>query len=106
MNLDTEMAGIARGLAPTGAAPLPGPGATHPQIRAAAEDFEAVFLSEMLRPMFENLQVDGLLGGGSAERIYQSFMVQEYGKSMAKAGDIGIADMVERELLKMQEVAQ
>jgi hypothetical protein len=33
-------------------------------------------------------------------------MVQEYGKSMAKAGDIGIADMVERELLKMQEVAQ
>ena len=106
MDLDAEMTGMTHGLAPAATAPLPGADANRAEIRAAAEDFEAVFLAEMLRPMFESLQTDGLFSAGSSERIYQSFMVQEYGKSMAKAGNIGIADMVERELLKMQEVAQ
>jgi Rod binding domain-containing protein len=106
MNLDSELIGIAHGLKPVAEAPHPGPGASSDKIRAAAEDFEAVFLAEMLRPMFESLQTDGMFGGGSSERIYQSIMVQEYGKSMANSNSIGIADMVERELLKMQEIDQ
>ena len=106
MDLDPQIAGITRSLGAPTEPPKLGAHASPDEIRAAAEDFEAVFLAEMLRPMFESLQTDGMFGGGSSERVYQSFMVQEYGKSMAKANSIGIADMVERELLKMQEIDQ
>lgn len=75
-------------------------------VRRAAEDFEAVFLSTMLAPMFEGLGEDDLFGGGPGEDMYRSLMVEEYGKSIARAGGLGIADAVERELLRLQEIAQ
>lgn len=76
------------------------------QAKQAAEEFEALFISEMLNPVFENLDTGGLFGGGQGEKIYRSLMVQEYGKAIAKAGGIGIADTVQREILKMQENQQ
>ena len=69
-----------------------------------AEQFEALFLSQMLAPMFESLKTDGPFGGGSSEGIYRSLMVEEYGKSIAQAGGLGIAEAVQREILKMQEM--
>ncbi len=71
--------------------------------RDAAEQFEAVFISQMLAPMFETIPTDGAMGGGHAEGIYRNMMVQEVGKSIAKNGGIGIADQVYSELLKLQE---
>lgn len=78
-------------------------GQTEAKVRAAAEDFEAVFLTEMLRPAFEQLSTDGLTGGGQGEKIYRSLMVQEYGKAIANTGGIGLADSVYRDILKLQE---
>lgn len=75
-------------------------------VRAAAEEFEAVFLSAMLAPMFEGLGEDELFGGGPGEDIYRSLLVEEYGKSVARSGRLGIADAVERELLTLQEVTE
>ena len=76
------------------------------QVRQAAEDFESVFLSEMLKPMFAEVgQGEGLFGGGSGEGIYRSLMVQEYGKAISAGGGVGIADAVEREMLRMQAEA-
>ncbi|WP_282607964.1 rod-binding protein [Pelagibius sp. Alg239-R121] len=74
--------------------------------KQAAEDFEAVFIAQMLGPIFDTLETDGPFGGGPSEKIYRSLMVQEYGKSIAKSGGIGISDSVQREILKLQEVAQ
>lgn len=73
------------------------------KLRQAAEDFEAVFLSQMLQPMFETVPQDGPFSGGSSEKIYRSMMVEETGKAIAANGGIGIADNVYRELLKIQE---
>ena len=72
--------------------------------KKAGEEFEALFISEMLAPVFKNLKTDGLFGGGSGEEIYRSMLVQEYGKAVAKAGGVGIAESVQREILKMQEM--
>ncbi len=71
--------------------------------REAAESFEAFFLARMLDTMFSGIKTDGLFGGGNAENIYRSMMNQEYGRLMARAGGIGIADAVEREILRLQE---
>lgn len=77
-----------------------------PALRRAAEEFEALFLAEMLGPIFETVDTEGPFGGGSAERIYRSLMVQEYGKALVQSGGVGIADAVERELIKLQETQE
>jgi peptidoglycan hydrolase FlgJ len=74
------------------------------QTRKVAEDFEAFFLGQMLQPMFSSIEPAEPFGGGHAEKIWKSLMVDEVGKSMAKNGGIGIADMIQRDLLKLQEV--
>lgn len=73
------------------------------KLRAAAEEFEAVFLAEMLSPIFDGLDSGGLFGGGPGERIYRSLMVREYAAVIARSDGIGIADAVQREILKLQE---
>jgi Rod binding domain-containing protein len=81
------------------AAGLDGPGV---EARAAAEEFEALFLTEMLNPIFDNLE-SGPFGGGPGERIYRSLLVREYASGIARSGGLGIADAVQREILKLQE---
>lgn len=73
------------------------------KLRETAEEFEAVFLSQMLKPMFEGIETDGPFGGGQAEGMWRSLMVDEYGKSIAKSGGIGIAESVMSEMLRLQE---
>jgi peptidoglycan hydrolase FlgJ len=73
------------------------------KLRETAEDFEAVFISQMLKPMFETIPTDSMMGGGPAESVYRGLMVDEMSKSLSKSGGIGIADSVYRELLKLQE---
>jgi Rod binding domain-containing protein len=73
------------------------------EIKKAAEEFEGMFLGQMLEHLFAGIQTNELFGGGQAEDIYRSMMVQEYGKIMAKSGGIGVADHVARQMLQHQE---
>lgn len=73
------------------------------QMRKVAQDFEAVFLGEMLRPMFDGTQPDGPFGGGPGEDTYRSLELNEFGKAIAKRGGIGIADAVVSHMIQMQE---
>ena len=73
------------------------------KIASAAEEFEAVFISEMMKPMFEGISTEAPFGGGQGDEIFRSMLLQEYGKTMAKNNSIGIADSVKRELIKSQE---
>lgn len=72
----------------------------------AAEEFESFFMTQMLEHMFEGVETDGYFGGGYGEGVYRSMMLQEYGRVLAKAGGIGIADMVNQELINLQEASQ
>jgi len=53
--------------------------------------------------MFAGVESDKLFGGGSGENVYKSLLSQEYAKVAAKSGGTGIADAVQREILRMQE---
>ncbi len=75
------------------------------QIEETARDFEAMFLSEMLKPMFETVDVDKNFGGGRGEEVFKSFLVDEYGKQLSATGGLGIADQVKEELIRMQTAA-
>jgi Rod binding domain-containing protein len=70
-----------------------------------ARDYESVFLGKFAQIMFEGVKSDGPFGGGPSEDIFKSMLAQEYGKSIAGAGGIGIADSIYREIIKSQEIA-
>lgn len=73
------------------------------KVDAVSKDFEAVFLSQMLEAMFSGDEFTAYFGGGTAGDVYKSELLNEYGKSIAQSGGIGIAAQVKQELLKMQE---
>jgi flagellar protein FlgJ len=72
--------------------------------RAPAIDFETVVLSNMFNQMFTGIEGDGPFGGGGKAGVWRSFLTEEYAKTFAKAGGIGIADHVYRSLLAQQEI--
>lgn len=68
----------------------------------AAKDFESMFMSQMLQPMFEGMSNDPIFGGGHGEQVMRTFLVQEYGKIAAQGGHLGIAAEVKNEMIKAQ----
>jgi peptidoglycan hydrolase FlgJ len=82
---------------------LGGKKATPEEAGKAAEEFEAIFISQMLAPMFSGIESDSTFGGGSAEETYRGMLTNEYGKLISKAGGLGIADAVKSELIRAQE---
>lgn len=70
--------------------------------RDAGQKFEAQFLSTMFQHMFQGLETDGPFGGGAGEEMFRSMMTEAMGKQVAKSGGIGLADTVQREILKLQ----
>lgn len=75
------------------------------QLRHAAEEFEAVFLAQMMAPMFEGLDTDGLGGGGMGEEIFRPMLIERYADALSQAGGVGIADSIVREMMRLQEAA-
>jgi Rod binding domain-containing protein len=72
--------------------------------RQSAQDFEAMALGEMLKPMFNTVDTSkGLFGGGVGEATWKPMMVDEMAKSIARNGGVGIADEVLKEMLRIQE---
>ena len=98
-----------RALTPTPAAAEPAKPAADRNSAAwkAAQEFESVFLAQMVAQMHAGLEVDGPFGGGPAEETYRSLMYQELGRQMAlSGGGVGIAAAVYDEMVKLQGGSQ
>lgn len=76
---------------------------TPEQIKEAAEGFEAMFLNQMLKPMFDTIKTDEMFGGGEGEDMWKSMMVDTYAKEITKKGGVGIAEQVMQVMIKAQE---
>jgi flagellar protein FlgJ len=57
----------------------------------------------MLKSMLATGPENKLTGGGRAEETFGSMLDQEYATAAARRGGIGIASMVEKELLRRYE---
>lgn len=82
------------------------PGGDMDAMREAAQEFEALFIAEMIRPMFEGIKTEAPFGGGQSEKMWRSLQIDEYGKAVANAGGVGIADNVLNEMIRLQEANQ
>lgn len=72
------------------------------EIDKTAKDFEAAFLSSMLATLFENVEASPPFGGGHAETTLKSFLTDAFAGQITRAGGVGLADHVGREMLKLQ----
>jgi Rod binding domain-containing protein len=90
-------------LAAPAAALQPRPAADPDRIRRAARDFEAQALGALLAPMFEGLRSSGPFTGGAGEAQWRPMLVDAIARDLARAGGLGLATAVEREMLRLQE---
>lgn len=76
--------------------------ATRAKIGKAAEAFEGQFLGIMLQSMFEGTDAEAPFGGGEGEQMFKSFLTDAIAKQSVKSGGLGIASVVQKEMLKLQ----
>ena len=67
-----------------------------------AKDFEAMFLNSMFQHMMTGVEGDGPFGGSTGIGVWRSFLTNEFAKSVAQKGGIGLADQVYSSLIQQQ----
>jgi len=74
--------------------------------KAAAGDFESMFLNSMFQQMNTSVSGEGPFGGSGALKVWRSLLTDQYAKLFAQSGGIGIAGHVYDELLRLQGVSK
>lgn len=67
--------------------------------RKVAQEFEAMFIAQMLKAMRETVGKETLTSGGRGEETFRSLLDQEYAAEAARTGGIGLARTIERQLV-------
>jgi flagellar protein FlgJ len=80
-----------------------------PQVKAKAQtqaqNFEGMFLNSMFAQMTSGLKGEGPFGSTTGTGIWRSMQIEQYSKSFAQAGGVGIAKEVYRSLVIQQAKA-
>ena len=76
-------------------------GADYATMKQTAEDFEAFYLGRMLQPMFADIEAAEPFNGGAGAKIWRQMQVD--GLQSLEGGGVGIADMVMRQMIAIQE---
>ena len=83
--------------------------APSPQVKARAQtqaqNFEGMFLNSMFSQMTSGLKGEGPFGNTVGTGIWRSMQIEQYSKSFAQAGGVGIAKEVYRTLIMQQAKA-
>ena len=72
------------------------------RIRAAAQEFEAMFLGQMVNEMLRD-SMPKTMNGGFGEEMFRSMMGDQLGRQLAERGGIGLSDQIYRSLLDRNE---
>jgi len=79
--------------------------ASREEIERTAKDFESVFMAQMIKPMWDGIETDGMFGGGPGEDAVRQMILQEYGKSMAESSGYTMSKDIMTEMIRMQNQA-
>ncbi|MDZ7627057.1 MAG: rod-binding protein [Parvularculaceae bacterium] len=104
MELGVQQAGIATGSAhPEADQSIKARSAlASSRLDAAAREFEAVFIAQMLEPLFASVETPAIAGGGESEGFFKSLLQENYAKAFAERGGFGLADHVKAALIDIQ----
>jgi peptidoglycan hydrolase FlgJ len=68
------------------------------KLKQACRDFEAIFITHMLKKMRQTVSESKLIYGGRGEEIFRDMQDEELSKDMSKSDGIGLAKMLYNEL--------
>lgn len=80
-------------------------GVSKEKLEQTAKDFEAVFMAQMIKPMWDGIETDGMFGGGPGEDAMRDLLVQEYGKAMVRNDQYGLSPAIMDAMIRMQQQA-
>ncbi len=75
------------------------PGRDPEKLKKTAQQFEAVYIQQMLKEMRNTIPDDGLIERGNADDIYAQFQDAEVARIMSEKGGIGLAELMVKQLL-------
>ena len=67
-----------------------------------AQNFEGMFLNSMFSQMTSGLKGEGPFGDTPGTGVWRSMLTEQYSKSFAKAGGVGISNEIFRTLILQQ----
>jgi Rod binding domain-containing protein len=73
------------------------------RIKAVGQEFESVFLGTMLEEMFAGVEEGDPYAEGPGSSAWRSMQTEQFARSIAAAGGIGLAEHVQRQLIALQE---
>ncbi len=72
------------------------------QMQEAAQEFEAVFLFQMLKQIRDSIhKEEGLMNGKMGEEMFTGILDEEYAKIMAKSNSTGLSDVIYRQMSRI-----
>ncbi len=72
------------------------------KLKKISQDFEGLFVGMMMKSMRETVGKDKLTGGGHGDEVYLSMLDQEYAAAAVKRGGLGLAQQIEKELVRQE----
>jgi len=67
-------------------------------LREAAQEFESLFIAQVMKTMRGTVAQSGLMGSDSGQGIFREMLDQELSRQIAFAGGFGIGDMLYQQL--------
>ena len=64
------------------------------KLREAANEFEAIFIQQMLKSMRKTSLDSNLLPKSEGEKIFRSMLDEQYAKLSANSGSLGLGQMI------------
>ena len=68
------------------------------KLREAANDFEAIFIQQMLKTMRKTSFESDLLPKSEGEKVFQSLLDEQYALLSSKSGSLGLSEMIYQQL--------
>src|SRR5438128_248004 len=72
---------------------------TSRKLHEAAQEFESLFIDQMLQTMRRSMPEGGLLGAGSGQRTFREMLDQEMSRQIAHSGGLGVGELLWQQLV-------
>jgi murein DD-endopeptidase MepM/ murein hydrolase activator NlpD len=69
------------------------------ELKKVSQEFEAIFIAQLLKVMRETIEESGLTEGGFGKSIYTELFDQEVSLTIARRGALGISDLLRKNLV-------
>jgi len=73
------------------------------RLKETCVEFEAIFISKLLKGLRNTVYKSGFIDGGEGEEIFADMLYDEYAKKMAHSNSFGLAEMLYKQISKHQK---